>query len=40
MVRNRARHDPRTEPAAEALRLVKVTKSYGTAENAVTALEG
>lgn len=40
MVRNRARHDPRTEPAAEALRLVKVTKSYGTADSAVTALDG
>ncbi|MFF9331946.1 ABC transporter ATP-binding protein [Streptomyces albogriseolus] len=40
MVRSRARHDPRTEPAAEALRLVKVTKSYGTADSAVTALDG
>ncbi len=40
MVRSRARHDPHTEPAAEALRLVKVTKSYGTADSAVTALDG
>ncbi|MET9684018.1 ABC transporter ATP-binding protein [Streptomyces coeruleorubidus] len=28
------------EPAAEALRLVKVTKTYGSADSAVTALDG
>ncbi|MFJ8545255.1 ABC transporter ATP-binding protein [Streptomyces sp. NPDC093586] len=32
------KHDP--GPSPEALRLVEVTKTYGTAENAVTALDG
>ncbi|WP_326756464.1 ABC transporter ATP-binding protein [Streptomyces hirsutus] len=40
MVRSGVRRDHGTEPAAEALRLVKVTKSYGSAGNAVTALDG
>ncbi|MFI8304766.1 ABC transporter ATP-binding protein [Streptomyces sp. NPDC085927] len=40
MVRSGVRRDHDTEPAAEALRLVKVTKSYGSAGNAVTALDG
>ncbi|GGW93587.1 ABC transporter ATP-binding protein [Streptomyces malachitofuscus] len=40
MFRNGARPDHATGPAAEALRLVKVTKSYGTADSAVTALDG
>lgn len=35
---SRRTHD--TGPAAEALRLVKVTKTYGTDESAVTALDG
>ncbi|CAL9644596.1 ABC transporter ATP-binding protein [Streptomyces sp. NPDC057838] len=34
----RQHQDP--EPAAEALRLVKVTKTYGNADSAVTALDG
>ncbi|MFG3101956.1 ABC transporter ATP-binding protein [Streptomyces sp. NPDC048182] len=34
------RGDRAAAPAAEALRLVKVTKTYGTAENAVRALDG
>ncbi|WP_438874356.1 ABC transporter ATP-binding protein [Streptomyces griseoloalbus] len=40
MVRSGARHDHDTGPAPEALRLVKVTKSYGTGDSAVTALDG
>ncbi|MEV6002721.1 ABC transporter ATP-binding protein [Streptomyces griseomycini] len=40
MFRNGARRDHDTGPAPEALRLVKVTKSYGTADSAVTALDG
>ncbi|WP_405513897.1 ABC transporter ATP-binding protein [Streptomyces canus] len=35
---SRRRHD--TGPAAEALRLVKVTRTYGTDDSAVTALDG
>jgi putative ABC transport system ATP-binding protein len=35
---SRRRHD--TGPAAEALRLVKVTKTYGSDDSAVTALDG
>ncbi|MFF7275497.1 ABC transporter ATP-binding protein [Streptomyces griseorubiginosus] len=35
---SRRRHDP--GPAAEALRLVKVRKTYGTGDSAVTALDG
>nr|WSZ12831.1 ABC transporter ATP-binding protein [Streptomyces canus] len=35
---SRRRHD--TGPAAEALRLVKVSKTYGTDDSAVTALDG
>ncbi|GAB2886603.1 hypothetical protein GCM10027074_63800 [Streptomyces deserti] len=35
---SRRTHD--TGPAAEALRLVKVSKTYGTADSAVTALDG
>ncbi|MFL5998748.1 MAG: ABC transporter ATP-binding protein [Streptomyces sp.] len=35
---SRRRHD--TGPAAEALRLVKVTRTYGTGDSAVTALDG
>ncbi|MBD0844171.1 MULTISPECIES: ABC transporter ATP-binding protein [unclassified Streptomyces] len=38
MFRTGSREGHGTGPAAEALRLVKVTKVYGTAENAVTAL--
>ncbi|MFE2280701.1 ABC transporter ATP-binding protein [Streptomyces sp. NPDC059454] len=40
MFRNEARRDHDAGPAPEALRLVKVTKSYGTADSAVTALDG
>ncbi|MFF7450113.1 MULTISPECIES: ATP-binding cassette domain-containing protein [unclassified Streptomyces] len=36
--RSRRTHD--TGPAAEALRLVKVSKTYGSADSAVTALDG
>ncbi|MEV2234547.1 ABC transporter ATP-binding protein [Streptomyces phaeochromogenes] len=37
---DRRNHEHGTGPAAEALRLVKVTKTYGGEENAVTALDG
>lgn len=40
MFRSSARRDHDSGPAPEALRLVKVTKSYGTADSAVTALDG
>ncbi|KOG41730.1 ABC transporter ATP-binding protein [Streptomyces resistomycificus] len=40
MFRAGSRHPHDTGPATEALRLVKVTKTYGTDENAVTALDG
>lgn len=40
MFRTGARGDHDPGPAREALRLVKVTRTYGTAENAVTALDG
>ncbi|MFG2515826.1 ABC transporter ATP-binding protein [Streptomyces sp. NPDC048584] len=40
MFRSGARRDHDSGPAPEALRLVKVTKSYGTADSAVTALDG
>ena len=40
MFRNGARRDHDSGPAPEALRLVKVTKSYGTVDSAVTALDG
>ncbi|MFC9502508.1 ABC transporter ATP-binding protein [Streptomyces sp. NPDC057002] len=39
MVRTGARKDQDPGPAAEALRLVKVTKTYGSADSAVTALD-
>ncbi|MER5911278.1 ABC transporter ATP-binding protein [Streptomyces sp. NPDC001982] len=40
MFRTGSRRTHDTGPAAEALRLVKVTKTYGDADNAVTALDG
>ncbi|MEZ3177979.1 ABC transporter ATP-binding protein [Streptomyces pimonensis] len=40
MVRSGARHDHGPGPAPEALRLVEVTKSYGTGDGCVTALDG
>ncbi|MFF5981823.1 ABC transporter ATP-binding protein [Streptomyces olindensis] len=40
MSRTRPRKDQGRGPAAEALRLVKVTKTYGSADSAVTALDG
>ncbi|GHF00011.1 ABC transporter ATP-binding protein [Streptomyces fumanus] len=40
MVRTGARHGQDAGPAAEALRLAGVGKTYGSAENAVTALDG
>src|SRR4051794_14839335 len=40
MFRNTARRTHDSGPAREALRLVKVSKTYGTAGNAVTALDG
>ncbi|MET7699247.1 ABC transporter ATP-binding protein [Streptomyces sp. NPDC005485] len=40
MFRNTARRTNDSGPASEALRLVKVSKTYGSAENAVTALDG
>ncbi len=40
MLRTRARRDRAPEPAAQALRLVKVTKAYGTAGSAVKSLDG
>jgi putative ABC transport system ATP-binding protein len=40
MVRSGARGDHDTGPAPEALRLVKVTKTYGAGDGAVTALDG
>ncbi|MDT0390208.1 MULTISPECIES: ABC transporter ATP-binding protein [Streptomyces] len=40
MVRTGPRQHQDPEPAAEALRLVKVTKTYGSADSAVTALDG
>uniref|UniRef100_UPI00351150F9 ABC transporter ATP-binding protein n=1 Tax=Streptomyces calvus TaxID=67282 RepID=UPI00351150F9 len=40
MVRSGARGDHDTGPAPEALRLVKVTKTYGSGDGAVTALDG
>ncbi|MFF3463637.1 ABC transporter ATP-binding protein [Streptomyces sp. NPDC001984] len=40
MFRTGSRRTHDTGPAAEALRLVKVTKTYGGADNAVTALDG
>ncbi|GAA2544075.1 ABC transporter ATP-binding protein [Streptomyces fimbriatus] len=40
MFRSGARRNHDAGPAPEALRLVKVTKSYGTADSAVTALDG
>ncbi|MGV9842331.1 ABC transporter ATP-binding protein [Streptomyces fungicidicus] len=40
MFRSGARSGRDTEPAPEALRLVKVTKSYGAADSSVTALDG
>ncbi|MFD4525799.1 ABC transporter ATP-binding protein [Streptomyces sp. NPDC058470] len=40
MFRSTARRTNDSGPAPEALRLVKVTKTYGAEENAVTALDG
>ncbi|MFF0011186.1 ABC transporter ATP-binding protein [Streptomyces sp. NPDC005374] len=40
MFRTTARRTHDTGPAAEALRLVKVSKTYGTDDSAVTALDG
>ncbi|MFF4750929.1 ABC transporter ATP-binding protein [Streptomyces sp. NPDC002514] len=40
MARTRSRHTYDTGPAAEALRLVKVTKTYGSGDGAVRALDG
>ncbi|WP_199578270.1 ABC transporter ATP-binding protein [Streptomyces sp. CRB46] len=40
MFRSGARGGSEPGPAPEALRLVKVTRTYGTAESAVTALDG
>ncbi|MFD3924728.1 ABC transporter ATP-binding protein [Streptomyces sp. NPDC058614] len=40
MFRSTARRTNDSGPASEALRLVKVTKTYGAEENAVTALDG
>ncbi|MFD5230103.1 ATP-binding cassette domain-containing protein [Streptomyces qaidamensis] len=40
MFRTGPRQDQGQGPAAEALRLVKVTKTYGSADSAVTALDG
>ncbi|MFD9324790.1 ABC transporter ATP-binding protein [Streptomyces sp. NPDC060065] len=40
MFRRTARRTNDSGPASEALRLVKVTKTYGAEENAVTALDG
>jgi len=40
MFRTGSRRTHDTEPAAEALRLVKVSKTYGTDDSAVTALDG
>ncbi|WDV56284.1 ABC transporter ATP-binding protein [Streptomyces coeruleorubidus] len=40
MLRTGPRQDQDPRPAAEALRLVKVTKTYGSADSAVTALDG
>ncbi|BFO18988.1 ABC transporter ATP-binding protein [Streptomyces sp. KM77-8] len=40
MFRSGARRGHDSGPAPEALRLVKVTKSYGTADSVVTALDG
>ncbi|OXS30615.1 ABC transporter ATP-binding protein [Streptomyces sp. XY006] len=40
MLRTGPRRQQDPEPAAEALRLVKVTKTYGSADSAVTALDG
>ncbi|MGX1479413.1 UNVERIFIED_CONTAM: putative ABC transport system ATP-binding protein [Streptomyces canus] len=40
MFRTGSRRRQDTGPAAEALRLVKVTRTYGTADSAVTALDG
>ncbi|MEV7074191.1 ABC transporter ATP-binding protein [Streptomyces sp. NPDC091972] len=40
MVRTRSRRPQDAGPAAEALRLVKVTRTYGTGDGAVTALDG
>ena len=40
MFRRSARSTNDSGPAGEALRLVKVSKTYGSAENAVTALDG
>jgi putative ABC transport system ATP-binding protein len=39
MLRTGSRQDQGPGPAAEALRLVKVTKTYGSADSAVTALD-
>ncbi|MFJ4466533.1 ABC transporter ATP-binding protein [Streptomyces sp. NPDC089424] len=40
MFRTRSRQGPGTGAAAQALRLVKVTRSFGSGEGAVTALDG
>ncbi|GGV57024.1 hypothetical protein GCM10010228_01290 [Streptomyces massasporeus] len=40
MFRTGPRQDQDPGPAAQALRLVKVTKTYGSADSAVTALDG